>query len=344
MIIAKDFAHVNVFIHWVVIGRFNEDPRNFNNKDIVVDVENSVEVLWKNNQRLIETWSPDCRLHNTGLEVDNVNCNENQFLITPRLWDSGGGDRENQGFFGGKVDKEGTAYMYWYLGFWSPKGRGNIMYWRRQTNDELAPTDGQFFYDDEGIDTAYETEYDVQYSEDAGTDDDDDVDEDFLVDEENEIVKPDVDVHLFGTSMDLPFDNIGITNSVPDDVLEGEDVDVINADGFDSDPGNDKEKKLQEEKKFTTLKEAKDIVYLHSIKSRRNLKLYKNDGVRIRARCDGKVPIFTMSQGTKPTGPSRGMEAGPNAHDKGDLCLWVLINPDIPVKAVQDQLQCELEV
>ncbi|GKA87481.1 hypothetical protein Tco_0809245 [Tanacetum coccineum] len=95
------------------------------------------------------------------------------------------------------------------------------------------------YYDDEGIDIAYETEYDVQFSEDAGTDDDDD--EDFLVDEENEIVEPDVDVHLFGISMDLPFDNISVTNLVLDDVLEGEDVDVINADGFDSDPGNDDE-------------------------------------------------------------------------------------------------------
>nr|GEZ51656.1 hypothetical protein [Tanacetum cinerariifolium] len=33
--------------------------------------------------------------------------------------------------------------------------------------DESAPTNGQFFYDDEGIYTAYETEYDVQSSEDA---------------------------------------------------------------------------------------------------------------------------------------------------------------------------------
>ncbi|GJS57972.1 hypothetical protein Tco_0652756 [Tanacetum coccineum] len=59
-------------------------------------------------------------------------------------------------------------------------------------------------------------------SEDVGTyDDDDDVDEDFLVDEENEIVEPDVDDHLFSISMDLPFDNIGVTNLVLDDVLEG---------------------------------------------------------------------------------------------------------------------------
>nr|GEY97926.1 hypothetical protein [Tanacetum cinerariifolium] len=59
---------------------------------------------------------------------------------------------------------------------------------------------GQFFYNDEGIDIAYETEYDVHSSKDACTYDDDD-DEDFLVDEENEIVEPDVDVHLFGISM-----------------------------------------------------------------------------------------------------------------------------------------------
>nr|GEU80517.1 hypothetical protein [Tanacetum cinerariifolium] len=169
--------------------------------------------------------------------------------------------------------------------------------------DESAFTDGQFFYDDEEIDTAYETKYDVQYSGDAGTDDDDDdVDEDFLVDEENEIVEPDVDVHLFGISMDIPFDNIGITNLVSDDVLEGEDVYVSNADGFDSDPGQ----------KFTTPKEAKDRVYLHSIENRRNLKLYKNDGVILRARCDGKVPVFTMSQGTRPTGPNHGMKVEPS--------------------------------
>nr|GEV34473.1 hypothetical protein [Tanacetum cinerariifolium] len=168
--------------------------------------------------------------------------------------------------------------------------------------------------------------------------DDDDVDEDFLVDEENEIVEPDVDVHLFGISMDPPFDNIGITNLVSDDVLEGEDLDVINADGFDSDPGNDEERNYLKRRlaelrtemkgvinasgqckysfytsqKLTSPKEAKDRVYLHSIESRRNLKLYKNDSVKIRARCEGKVPVFTMSQGTGPTGPYNRMEGGPS--------------------------------
>ncbi|GJV38077.1 retrotransposon-related protein [Tanacetum coccineum] len=56
--------------------------------------------------------------------------------------------------------------------------------------DESAPIDGQFFYDVEGIDSAYESQYDLQSSEDAGTygDDDEDEDDEFLVDEENEIV------------------------------------------------------------------------------------------------------------------------------------------------------------
>ncbi|GKD93493.1 heat stress transcription factor B-4-like protein, partial [Tanacetum coccineum] len=246
--------------------------------------------------------------------------------------------------------------------------------------DESAPTDGQFFYDDEGIDIAYETKYDLQSSKDAGTDDDDDdVDEYFLVYEENEIIEPDVDVHLFGISMDLPFDNIGITSLVSDDVLEGEDVDVINVDGFNSDPGNDEERNYKKRRlaelrtkmkgvinasgqrkysfytgqEFTTPKEAKDRVYLHSIKSRRNLKLYKNDSVRIRARCEGKVLVFTMSQGTGPTGPNSGMEAGPSGlsgpttrSKKGRIQIFeqVRVNPDIPIKAVQDQLQRELEV
>ncbi|GJY42621.1 hypothetical protein Tco_0430834 [Tanacetum coccineum] len=146
-----------------------------------------------------------------------------------------------------------------------------------EEEDESDPSDRHFFYDVKWIDSAYETQYDVQSSEDACTDDDD-----FLVDEENKIVKPDVDVHLFGISMNVPFDNTSVTNPVPDDVLEGEDVDVINADGFYSDPSNNNEIK------------AKDKFYLHSIESRRNLKLlYMNDSVRVRARCDGKVPVFT---------------------------------------------------
>ncbi|GJT78877.1 hypothetical protein Tco_1045602 [Tanacetum coccineum] len=59
-------------------------------------------------------------------------------------------------------------------------------------------------------------------------------------------------------------------------------------------------------------KEAKDKVYMHSIDSKIELKLYKNDKTRVRARCDGKFPVFTMSKGSGPTGPNQAMDVGPS--------------------------------
>nr|GFC65534.1 EF-hand domain pair, mitogen-activated protein (MAP) kinase [Tanacetum cinerariifolium] len=123
----------------------------------------------------------------------------------------------------------------------------------------------------------------------------------------NEIVEPNVDVNLF---------------------------EVVNLDGFDSDTGNDNEtsnyrrRRLDELRremegvmnasgrwkysfyighKFAKAKEAKDRVYLHSIESKRTLKLYKIDNIKVRVRCDGIVLVFTMSQGTRPTGSIQAM-------------------------------------
>nr|GEV34816.1 hypothetical protein [Tanacetum cinerariifolium] len=190
--------------------------------------------------------------------------------------------------------------------------------------DESTPTDGQFFYDDEGIDITYETEYDVQSSEDPGIDDDDDVDEDFLVDEENEIVEPDVDVYLFGISMYLPFDNIGITNLVLDDVLEGEDVDVINAGGFDSDPSNDEDRNYRKRRLAELRTEMEGVI---------NASEWKLDLVDQVAQLLGvkKEEYREINQSTYKF-----------LFEK--ISEQVRVNPDIPVKTVQDQLQHELEV
>nr|GEY59200.1 retrovirus-related Pol polyprotein from transposon TNT 1-94 [Tanacetum cinerariifolium] len=92
-----------------------------------------------------------------------------------------------------------------------------------------------------------------------------------FVDEENEMVEPDVDVHLFGISKDVPFENIDVTS------LVSKDVDVVNLDGFDSEHGNDDETTTYRRRSPT---EAKDKVYPHFIESRRMLKLYKNDMIR----------------------------------------------------------------
>ncbi|GJV96084.1 integrase, catalytic region, zinc finger, CCHC-type containing protein [Tanacetum coccineum] len=118
-----------------------------------------------------------------------------------------------------------------------------------------APSDEQVDDDVEGIYSKYKTQYHVESSEDA---------------------ESDVDVHLFGISMDVSFDNIGATNLVPNNVLEKEDVDVVNPDGFDSNTDNDNET--------------------------------SNYG--------GEEKIFDQ----------------------------VRVNPEIPVKVVQDQLQRELEL
>nr|GEU53114.1 hypothetical protein [Tanacetum cinerariifolium] len=141
--------------------------------------------------------------------------------------------------------------------------------------------------------------------------------------------------------------------AVPNDVLKREDVDVINPDGFDSDPGNDNETSNHRRRRLAELSRKMKCVMNSSGQWKRNLKLYKNDSVKVRARCDGKVFVFIMSQGTRPTGPNQGMEArvsgssGPSTmskkrkntctdddnqgcssaldtHDKGDLYPWVM--------------------
>ncbi|GKD21245.1 hypothetical protein Tco_1222948 [Tanacetum coccineum] len=144
--------------------------------------------------------------------------------------------------------------------------------------DESAPSDGHFFYEDEGIDTAYETEYDVQSSEDAGIDDDDDDDdEDFFM---------------------------------QDDVLEGDYVDVINTDGFDSDLGNDDEIINYRRRRLAELsREMKD----------------KNDtGLNhgMESGPSGSSGPPTRSKKRKNTGTNDDSQASSSvldAHDKGDL-------------------------
>nr|GEW42480.1 transposase, MuDR, MULE transposase domain protein [Tanacetum cinerariifolium] len=122
--------------------------------------------------------------------------------------------------------------------------------------DVSAPSDGHFFYDDEGIDSAYETQYDVQSSEDAG-----------------------------------------------------EDVDVINADDFDSDPGNDDITSNYRRRRLAELsRETEGVI---NASGQWKYSFYTGQKFTT-ARCDEKVLIFTMSPDTRPTGPNHGMKAGPS--------------------------------
>ncbi|GJY24286.1 hypothetical protein Tco_0397944 [Tanacetum coccineum] len=96
---------------------------------------------------------------------------------------------------------------------------------------------------------------------------------------------------------------------------------------------------------FGSSKEVKDKVYLHSIETRRDLKLVRNDKLRVRAMCFGKTLMYTT------TSQSHGYEneffVGP-CGSKDPITrkrkTMSLGTDGIPVKAVQDQLQRELEL
>ncbi|GJU64123.1 hypothetical protein Tco_1245958 [Tanacetum coccineum] len=167
--------------------------------------------------------------------------------------------------------------------------------------------------------------------------------------------------------MDVPFDNIGVTNLVPYDVLKGYDVDVINLDGFDSDHGNDNETSNYRRRRLAELSREMEGV------------INASGQWKVRARYDGKV------LGTRPTGPNQRMDARPSgssgpstrskkrkntctnddsqacsfsldAHKKRistlGSCMWEKINTHkirwvnsmILVKVFQDQLQRHLEL
>ncbi|GJT46100.1 hypothetical protein Tco_0954815 [Tanacetum coccineum] len=64
---------------------------------------------------------------------------------------------------------------------------------------------------------------------------------------------PDVEVNMFGINNNVPFDNIGITIQLPKEVLAGEDVDVVNVDGFDSETGCEDEVGFKRRKKLKEL-------------------------------------------------------------------------------------------
>ncbi|GJS94837.1 reverse transcriptase domain-containing protein [Tanacetum coccineum] len=165
-------------------------------------------------------------------------------------------------------------------------------------------------------------------------------DDDVMINEENEIHKAKVEVHLFGLRESAyQFTNIGVSIEVPDNVFMKKDGYDMDIDDFDTDscgegdcPGGRKNA-LNKLKKafmqgegdgskyafycgqvFTSSKEVKDRVYLHSTNTRRELKLVRNDKLRVRATCFDKKPRVYN-------------------------CITRIL-----VKAVQDILQRELEV
>ncbi|GJS45340.1 hypothetical protein Tco_0595461 [Tanacetum coccineum] len=87
----------------------------------------------------------------------------------------------------------------------------------------------------------------------------------------------------------------------------------------------------------------------HSIKTRRELFLKKNDKQRVRAECRGKIPVFEptgndgLSQGAGPS-QSRKIKYYTANFLSEEIMDQIESNPEVPIKAIQDQLQKKYEV
>ncbi|GKA54303.1 hypothetical protein Tco_0753252 [Tanacetum coccineum] len=88
----------------------------------------------------------------------------------------------------------------------------------------------------EHLDNDVETEYD------SSDNDGKEGDEDLTVDEENEINEPDVEDHLFvRNNSNVEFNILGVTSQMPDQVNVGDEVRVVDVDGFDNEMGSEED-------------------------------------------------------------------------------------------------------
>ncbi|GJV65473.1 hypothetical protein Tco_1476301 [Tanacetum coccineum] len=271
-------------------------------------------------------------------------------------------------------------------------------------------------------------------------DSDDSQDGDFMVDKENMVDEVEVDMQNYYLNIDpqVEFPGCSSHSAINNEAKDVDKyVEVIDNDSFDSsesDEGDDiRKRKLKELRKnntcddnlneipffcgqrFGSSNEVKLLVKKHSLETRRELKLVKNDKERVRAICFGTIPVFSdgpndggpsnigcssivpinigcssiepINTGAKPSSKKQKKEGtGRVFKDKpqGNQCPWILhvsklkedetwvvktfndvhkclqqrnvkaatagflsqqiidqveVNPEIPVKAIQDQLQ-----
>ncbi|GKB54062.1 hypothetical protein Tco_0904815, partial [Tanacetum coccineum] len=206
-----------------------------------------------------------------------------------------------------------------------------------------------------------------------------------LVDADNELVDVEVDMEHFDKINAKTMGNDGTPEfNAHEDFDIG--MDVIDTKEFESASDEDgieriRSRKIKQLKKQNKLNEGglhkvhffvrqefpnsvvvKDLVHRHSIETRRELYLKKNDKVRIRAACRGIIPVFTTSCDI---GPSQVIESSQTkigessqptkwtkekiANSKGIESLLkrskkIKTNPEIPIKAIQEQLQRKFQL
>ncbi|GKD18287.1 hypothetical protein Tco_1207445, partial [Tanacetum coccineum] len=251
--------------------------------------------------------------------------------------------------------------------------------------------------------TLVEGETVLDGEEDSGTEEDESDDEDYLFDEDTYLEEVNVDMADYHFNIDADVEWIRHSESVqePEYDVNSDDLDVIDTDNFKSGTDSDddgiekvRRKKLKHIKKakesednivhkhfffvgqtFASADDVKERVRLHSIETRRQLYLAKNDKVRIRAKCFGRNPVFILDgegPSTTDVGPKKKTIKGKGKQDDTPLglirngsvqvvesrkiiaCIHKFLskgivdqvekNPDIPIRALQEELQRKYEL
>nr|KAJ0209902.1 hypothetical protein LSAT_V11C400164130 [Lactuca sativa] len=209
-----------------------------------------------------------------------------------------------------------------------------------EPNSEKAGEDSQASKDSHDSD---DTE-DSEYSQDS----------DYIVDEDNLLDDPEVDMKNFHLNIDKEVEWVGSFPDDRDEAVEGdEELEVINTEEFVSASSSDegeaskKRKKIRDLRRahkneaaavkdpfyihqtFSTAKEVKQQIYLHSIQSRRELDFVKNDKNRIRVVCKGTIPNLGIleTDGTNKSNDKVGPSQKKKKVKDGSIhkCPWVLL-------------------
>nr|GEV69212.1 hypothetical protein [Tanacetum cinerariifolium] len=224
----------------------------------------------------------------------------------------------------------------------------------------------------------------------ASNDDSDSQDSDFLVDPDNMIDDVGVDIAEFRSNINANVEWVGSKAIV---IMEEEEFKEVEVNHDELDSGSDFEYEGERKKalkmyhkikkanasnaksggttwkenfyvglKFSNSKEIKEMVTIVAVEQRRELHLKKNDKVRVRCICQGKVPQFGCEDGDDDSGSkgvvSSGSKGNGQSKENGQLSESkgksnnktkaygesIKPNPKIPLNALKDQLQKQYEV
>ncbi|GJZ34765.1 hypothetical protein Tco_0580582 [Tanacetum coccineum] len=168
----------------------------------------------------------------------------------------------------------------------------------------------------EPIETLVEDEQEYETMDEDGDDSGSDEDDsDYIVDEDDNLEKVNIDMNDYHFNIDANVEWVRHTSRGQkiDHAPIPTKFDVLDNDYFESGSSQ----------KIAALAEIKERVKLHSIETKRKLLLVKDDKLRIREKCLGKIHVFTLDgegpSNTKVVAPKKVAKKGKNVVGPSDL-------------------------